>query len=277
LSNPHTNAQSIDSLELTIIIPAYNEESRIPNTMTNIINYFDLYMFGKYELLVVIDGCIDDTELIVTRYQKKHKHVVPLIFPNRLGKGGAILASFSRVRSKVILMTDADGSVSPDDLYKLYNEVCNADLCIGSRYSSTSKQIKHESMFRIFLSRGFNTLLHMSFWRLMKYTDTQCGAKAFRKKSFSTVYQDLILHNFCFDVNLIYSMIRCGFKVKEIGVTYVHEDEGSKISHDILNIIVNMFISIVILRIYYSRFRNILLNNFISSNAMRAVRINYRT
>ncbi len=101
-------------------------------------------------------------------------------------------------------------------------------------------------------------LLKIMFRSLRPLHDTQCGAKAVRRQSLEAIGHDLFISDFAFDVNLIYSALRRGLTVKEIGIRYNHFENESKVSSALLKISFGMFLSILRLRIHYSRFRGLI-------------------
>lgn len=243
---------------ISFIIPAYNEETRIERRLLNLTKYFDSLLL-EYEILVITDGCTDKTPKIVLDFSKKQNPKVKLItFSQRLGKGGAIIEGLKRAKGDIIVVTDADESVSPEELIKLIKELEENCVVIGSRYTYSSKLLKRESYLRYFLGRSFNALVKLMFWELRKISDTQCGAKVLRRDIVNKILDDLFIVDFTFDVNIIYAAMKRGFKVKEVGICYSHTEMGSKISRNIPRIILGMFFSLVKLKIYYSRFRPIL-------------------
>jgi len=243
---------------ISIIIPAYNEEKRVGQTLQKLLGYLSENFHEPYEILVVMDGCTDDTPSMVNQIARENGNIISVYFPKRLGKGGALIEAFKRAKSDILLFTDADLSIPPGDLHKIADFAKRYDLVIGSRYTRGSKVLAREPLIRLLLSRCFNLVSKMFFWRLKRISDTQCGAKAIRKRVFQKIQGDLFITGFAFDVNLIYSALRHGFRVKETGVTWLHKESGSKISGKLLKLILAMFFSTVKLRIYYSRFRAIL-------------------
>jgi glycosyltransferase involved in cell wall biosynthesis len=242
---------------ISIIIPAYNEEERIIGRIQSLTRYFDK-VIGEYELLVITDGCTDGTPKIVSEYANDNPKVRLFDFPERLGKGGAIIEGFKLVRGDIIAITDADNSVPPEEIFKLVREAEDHDVVIGSRYTRGSKLPVRETFLRYFLGRSFNALTKLMFWRLRKVNDTQCGAKVLKRSVVKEILGDLFITGFAIDVNLIYSAMRMGFKVKEVGITYTHVEHGSKVSKSLVKLMVGMLFSLIKLRLYYSRFRPIL-------------------
>ncbi|WP_161969735.1 glycosyltransferase [Candidatus Methanodesulfokora washburnensis] len=243
--------------ELSLVIPAYNEEKRITTRIQNLIKYFDRAL-GEYELLVIADGCTDKTPDAVSEYTNNNPRVRLFVFPERLGKGGAIIEGFKLAKGDAIVIADADDSVPPEEILKLVREAEDQDVVIGSRYTRDSKLPMREPFLRYFLGRSFNALTKLMFWRLRGIADTQCGAKVVKRYVADKILGDLFITGFAIDVNLIYSAMRRGFKVKEVGITYTHIEHESKVSKALAKLVLGMFFSLIKLRLYYSRFRPVL-------------------
>jgi len=197
-----------------------------------------------------MDGCTDSTKEII--YGLADQRVLPLIYKRRLGKGGAIMEGLKNASGNIIALLDADGATSPEELLKLIHEIKNYDLVFGSRYLKDSKVLVKEPLIRILLSRSFNVLIKMMFWRMRGIMDTQCGAKVFNGNLVEKVSIKDFRDDFAFDVNLIYSALRHGLKVKELGITWNHIEGESKVSSNRIRLAIKMFLSLVRLRIYYS-------------------------
>ncbi|MEM3871152.1 MAG: glycosyltransferase family 2 protein [Nitrososphaeria archaeon] len=258
-------AESLNLKEpiISIIIPAYNEEKRICSSLQKLLIYLSNNFHDSYEILVVMDGCTNGTSRIVNAFTEHNRRIVQLSYPNRLGKGGAIIEALRYAKGRIIAFIDADFPITLKDFHNIIELTMDYDLVIGSRYCKGATLIVKENFSRTLLSRGFNVLLKIFFWRLRGINDTQCGAKAFRRSVIEKIGKDLFITDFAFDVNLIYSTLRHGLKVKEVGVKWSHESSGSKLSTYILIITIKMFISVIRLRIYYSQFRRILENSLI--------------
>jgi len=245
--------------QLSIVIPAYNEVSRIEPTLKDLMFTLDhkFKIKANYELLIIMDGCKDGTPERVKALTKNHLSVSTIVLPNRLGKGGAIIEALKYAKGDLIAFVDADGSIPSNELSRLIKLTDHYDLVIGSRYAKNSVLPVRRSFSRFFFSRSFNVLLGLLFRRLHNIRDTQCGVKIFTRKLIDAVNGDLTISDFAFDVNLIYSALFHGFKVKEVGVTWIEKD-GSKLSHGFYKQPIFMALSLLRLRIYYSDLKKIL-------------------
>lgn len=242
----------------SIIIPAFNEECRIVKTLSEWKSFLDTHFPGDYEILVIMDGCTDRTPEIVSDFARDDNSVIPLIYPKRLGKGGALYEVFRKAGGHFIFFTDADNSLPVTEFLKFIKALKVSDLVIGCRYWRGAPFISSLPLQRLLLSRAFNALLHIFFKKMKGIYDTQCGAKALRKSVFLAIKDDLFIFDFAFDVNLIYSALQKGFTVKSVYVDWFHFEEDSKVSGLYWRISLKMFLSILKLRIYYSRLRKML-------------------
>lgn len=243
--------------ELSVVIPAYNEADRIETTLNDLMNSDDLPISNKCEVLVVMDGCTDGTPRIVREIINHNPNATALVFPKRLGKGGAIMEALKYTKGDVIAFIDADGSVSTSELCRLIKLADRYDLVIGSRYTDSSKISRKRTVNRTLMSRSFNVLSKLMFRKLWGLKDTQCGVKVFSRRLLDVIKNDFLITDFAFDINLIYSSLSFGFKVKEIGISW-QEKDGSKLSGGFGKHSFLMIVSLLRLRIYYSRFRKIL-------------------
>lgn len=223
-------------VDLSIVIPAYNEEERIQKTLNDYCNLSNRLGY-TLEIIVVIDGS-DKTQKIVEEYSGKYDGIIRYLkFSGRLGKGGALKQGFVSAKGKLIGFADADGSTRVDDVIKLVDFMKKNgewDGVIGSRWARGAQLIKKPTIFRIFASRGLNVLIR-GFLRL-HFKDTQCGAKFFKKELMKKCLPYVNVSGFSFDIYLLYAAAKMGFKIKEFPLRW-EDSDGSKIAFsDILKI-----------------------------------------
>jgi glycosyltransferase involved in cell wall biosynthesis len=212
--------------KISLIIPAYNEEKRIEKTLKNYIAFFKK-KFSNFEIIVVTDGCKDNTPKIVEKLSKRFsfiKHIHPL---ERLGKGGAIIEGFKLANGNIIGFVDADGSTPSQSISSLIENLNGYDGAIASRWVDGAIVRRKEPFARRIASRCFNYLVRMLFG--FHFKDTQCGAKFFRRKAIKSVVDELRLTDWAFDVDLLYRLNKKGFKIKEVPIVWNYK-KGSKIN-----------------------------------------------
>jgi len=209
--------------ELSIIIPAYNEETRIGGVLENYLEVLDREFPGSYELIVVCNGCTDKTFEITTSFSKKSDSIVGLCFEKRLGKGGAIIEGFKAAKGRLVGFMDADESTEAEEYLKLVRilEKEGVDGAIASRRVEGARIEVKQPFFRRFASRTFNLFVRSIF--NLDFKDTQCGAKVFRGKSIQGVLGGLSSKGFEFDVELLWRMMRVGNSIVEVPITWRHE------------------------------------------------------
>ncbi|MBI4159214.1 glycosyltransferase [Candidatus Woesearchaeota archaeon] len=233
---------------LSIIIPAYNEEKRILKTLQEYINY----LRGKinFEILVVINGCTDNTLSVVSQIARKNKEIKYIDVGKVASKGAAVLEGFKRVESDLIGFVDADLATKPGAFYDLVKNIKDYDAIIASRWIKGAKMDHRQPLTRIIAGRAFNILVNVFF--NLKIKDTQCGAKLFKKHVVKAILPSMgKTTGWAFDVNLLYAIKRNHFKTKEIPTVW-NEPGGSHLN---LKTIFEMFLAIIRLRLIYSRFK----------------------
>jgi len=206
-------------MRLSIVIPAYNEEKRIGKTLESYSEFFEnLRKDNKldYEILIVINNTTDRTEEIVRDSQKKNKNIRYLNFKPG-GKGFATIEGFKDALKRdndLIGFVDADLCTLPEDFYNLVRNMGDYGGSIGSRYTKGAVIDPKPTGKRLVAKRLFN--LFVRFLLFLPYRDTQCGAKIFKRKALEKTLLALTMSRWAFDVDLIYSTRKAGFRIKEI-------------------------------------------------------------
>lgn len=240
-----------------MVIPAYNEEKRIGATLQAYGEYFDKKVSKNfdYEILVVINGTTDRTEDIVKKHQKIFKRIkyIDLV---RNGKGYATTEGFKEAlksNCEFIGFVDSDMSTPPEAFHDLVENLKGCDGIIASRWKKGAIVTKR-TLLRTIVSGAFNFLVRSLF--LFRYSDTQCGAKLFKREVVKVIAPDLKLTKWAFDVNILYLCKINNFKIKD-RATIWRDSDDSKIS-SIPKTAFQMFSGVVRLRLIYSPFAKIL-------------------
>ena len=204
-------------MKLSVIMPAFNEEKRIEQTLVDYSRYLKKH-FESYEIMVICDGTTDMTLEIVKGFAKSEKHIRILEFKERLGKGGAILKGFNVSKGSFVGFVDADDAVQPKEFHKLLLELKTYDCCIASRRLPGSIVAGKRKILRMSASVLFNILVNLMFGLNIK--DTQCGAKVFRKKVIDDILKLKMIHGFAFDIDLLLRIKQMNFTIKEKAITW---------------------------------------------------------
>ncbi|MEN6511287.1 MAG: dolichyl-phosphate beta-glucosyltransferase [Chloroherpetonaceae bacterium] len=211
-------------MEISIVIPAYNEEERLPTTLRTIIDYFE-NLSKDYEIIVVDDGSQDKTAEIAQHFNPRVK-VIKL--SKNLGKGAAVREGISHAQGDFILFSDADLSTPITEFHKLQESLENGShIAIGSRAIDSSLIKVHQPFYREFMGKTFNKIVRALVLRGIH--DTQCGFKMFKKSVAKQIFSLAKIDGFGFDVEILYLAHKMNFKIAEIPVEW-RNDTKSKIS-----------------------------------------------
>jgi len=210
-------------MEISVIIPAYNEEKRIGKTLEALLKYLDKQKYS-YEIIVVNDGSTDKTKEVVQQFKQRKIKIIDN--HQNKGKGYSIQHGFCAAQKKWILFTDADLSTPIEELETCFRYASGADVIIGSRNLPMSQIVVKQPFFRSMLGRIFPFFVRLLL--LPEIKDSQCGFKLFRKEVAQKVAQKQRIAGFCFDVELLFLTKKLGYKIQEIPVTWSN-DERSKI------------------------------------------------
>lgn len=237
-----------------VLIPAYNEESRIGPVLRRYAAFFRENYKGKVEIMVVLNGCRDRTLAVVEAAAAEYPEIRWAEFVNPIGKGGALIEGLRLAHdADFIGYVDADGATPPEAFLDLVRHCHEVDCAIGSRWMEGSVIEQAQSLKRRIFSRCFHALVEVLFW--MGIADTQCGAKVMRRKAVETILPALRIADVAFDINLLYSLKRSGFSIREVPTIW-HDQLGSKITLNKGSL--GILLSVVRLRLVYSPFYRIL-------------------
>nr|SVE77808.1 EOG090X0BIY [Daphnia lumholtzi] len=231
---------------LSVIVPAYNEEKRLPVMLEECLDYLERKLKSNpsctFEVLIVDDGSNDRTTEVGLSYSKKYgcdKVRVLTLSPNR-GKGGAVRLGMLSARGKQLLFADADGATTFEDISKLQHNLeelvkdqpmdKTLGLVCGSRAHLEKEAIASRSFFRTVLMKGFHLLVWLFAARSVR--DTQCGFKLLTRPTARLCFPNLHIERWAFDVELIYIAEYMKIPTGEVSVRWM-EIEGKLITPDI--------------------------------------------
>lgn len=214
-------------LDLSIIVPAYNEEWRIPATLIDLVDYFDQTEL-TYEVIVVDDGSTDQTSIVVRKFEKLNPQIRHIRIPVNSGKGFAVKTGVLNSYGRMVLFTDADGSTAAKEFEKLSLALDRgADVAIGSRALRHEETKVITNPFRKFVGRLFNAVINI--FLISNIKDTQCGFKLFTSNAAAFLFEKQRANGFSFDFELILIAKKAGMKIDEIAVNW-HNVPGSKVN-----------------------------------------------
>jgi dolichyl-phosphate beta-glucosyltransferase len=228
--------------ELSIIIPAYNEESRLPVTLEQIASY--IASSGREtEVLVVDDGSEDGTAAVAEYFQIKIPSLRVVSNGLNRGKGFSVRHGIQEARGHVALFTDADLSAPIEEAEKLLAVLGKNDIAMGSRAMDRSLISVHESPFREFAGIIFNKIVQLIL--RLPFVDTQCGFKAFVREKCTVIFEQQTIDGFGFDPELLYLARHHGLQAVEIPVRWGHSPT-TKVS--MLRDSIQMFLDVFTIR-----------------------------
>ncbi|TES96048.1 glycosyltransferase family 2 protein [Patescibacteria group bacterium] len=203
---------------LSVIIPAYNEEAVINDTLVDI-HQFLLRQSCTSEIIVVNDGSTDKTaEIIKGKMQVMDNLRLVENDPNR-GKGYTVVHGAKEAQGKFVLFTDADNATKIDEVNKFFPYFDQGyHIVIGSRAIEGSNIKVKQPLLRRILGRGGNLLIQLIILPGLK--DTQCGFKCFTNEAAKAIFPKQVLSGWVFDMETLTIGKQLGFKIKEVGITW---------------------------------------------------------
>ncbi|KAL0456699.1 UNVERIFIED_CONTAM: Dolichyl-phosphate beta-glucosyltransferase [Sesamum latifolium] len=255
---PVTCPNLLDPAEkyISLIIPAYNEEHRLPGALDETLNYLQERAARdksfSYEVVIVDDGSVDGTKRVAFDFVKRYtvENVRVVLLGQNHGKGEAIRKGMLHSRGELLLMLDADGATKVSDLEKLENQIHAVALkerqfrdssasdvalrisdvpiaAFGSRAHLEEKALATRKWYRNFLMKGFHLVVLLAAGPGIK--DTQCGFKMFTRAAARKLFINIRLKRWCFDVELVYLCKLFHIPMIEISVNW-SEIPGSKVN-----------------------------------------------
>lgn len=222
------------SLDLSVIVPAYNEEDRLPKMLEECTEY--MFKSGrKFEIIIVDDGSKDSTSKVVLQWTEKHgsENLRLLKLAKNLGKGGAVRRGMLTSRGKYLLFADADGATTFSEISKLEKSMSQIEddqefgVVCGSRAHLEADSIANRSFFRTVLMFGFH--LCVRFFGCKSIQDTQCGFKLFTRRSARILFKSCHIERWAFDVELLKIAELVKMPLAEVAVQWT-EIDGSKLN-----------------------------------------------
>ena len=222
-----SHAEAAGPEEMSVVIPAFNEERQIEKTVGAIVDYMRTRR-GRYEIIVSDDGSIDATADIIEGLEPKALPVKLLRTERNRGKGDAVRRGIEASVGELVLVTDADLATPIEEMEALVERIrAGADIAIGSRGLRDSQLIVRQPRRRELLGRFFNLLVQLTM--LPGIFDTQCGFKLFRGPVARRLFAHSVVDGFAFDVEVLGLAARAAYSIAEVPVRWYHMDH-SKVS-----------------------------------------------
>ena len=249
---------------ISIVIPAYNEERRLPATLRSILEYLRTRDWAPWEIVVVNDGSKDGTAAVAARFAAEHAGVRVLENPGNRGKGYSVRHGMLEAQGDWALFTDADLSSPIGEVEKLWSaaereraqvaveeldkmiaaaRASGASVAIGSRAVDRRLIAVRQSLFRETAGRIFNLLMRAVTG--LPFADTQCGFKLFERNAVQQVFRRQRIERWGFDAEVLFIAQKFGYKIVEVPVRWSHS-EGTKVS--MFGDSVNMFLDLLRIR-----------------------------
>lgn len=202
---------------LSVVIPAYNEEKRLPVSLTSVMAFLKKQSYAS-EIIVSDDGSQDRTVALAKELLKDFPHQV-LVAPQNRGKGHAVRQGMLAATGDFILFTDADLSTPIEEVAKFLTHLeKDQDVVIGSRALPGSRVEIRQSLFREAMGKVFNLIAQM--WAFKGIHDSQCGFKGFRRLAAQKLFVLQKLDGFSFDVETVYLAQKFGLRLLELPVIW---------------------------------------------------------
>src|SRR3989338_3606381 len=216
-------------MQLSIIIPAYNEENRLALTLDRIFEYLAVHYQGDYEVIIADDGSTDRPVEIVAAYMKRHPELRLLKFAANRGRGAAVRSAVSEVKGDFILETDADGSTNEHAIIAFLSYLAkhqDTDVLVGSRNIEGSRVLSPQPVFRVMLGYAFLFLAKFLYgWPLV---DRQNRFKMFRREAAFDIFRCQKDNGFLAEAEIVYIAEKRGWQVKELPILWT-EYKGSHV------------------------------------------------
>ncbi len=234
---------------LLLLIPAYNEEARIGPVLKTYAEFFPKHYQGKFQLVVVLNGCRDNTLGVVKSVAADYPVISWANHLDPIGKGGALIEGLRMAPlADLIGYVDADGATEPLAFLDLVKHIEEADCVIGSRWVKGAVLHQVQSGERRVASRCFHFIVRF-FFPSLKIRDTQCGAKVMKREVVEKIHSSLCIADMAFDINLLYLIQRSGYRILEVPTEWT-DKTGSKVS--LFKSSLTMLLSVLRVRSIYS-------------------------
>jgi glycosyltransferase involved in cell wall biosynthesis len=225
--------------EVSIVIPAYNEERRLPRALERIREYLSARKLAA-EVIVVDDGSTDGTARVVEEWRERTPGLRLVSNGRNRGKGYSVRHGMLEARGRIALFTDADLSAPIEEADKLFAALQGCDVAIGSRAVDRSLIEVHQSRVREVAGILYNLLVRLITG--LPFVDTQCGFKAFVMPKCRIIFEQQRIERFGFDPEILFLAKHHGLRAVEIPVRWAHDPHAKvNVYLDSLNMFGDLF------------------------------------
>ncbi len=208
----------INEVYLSIVIPAYNEEKRLPASLEKIISYLKAQDF-RSEIVLVDDGSADKTVDLANQLAKKLSFEIEILRNStNMGKGAALKKGMLAAKGRIIMFTDADLATPIEEIKKFLPYLADYQLVIGSRKIKGTEILVHQPFYREFMGKAYSSLAR--FILRLSISDFTCGFKIFSREAARVIFSQLKVFNWSFDAEILYLAKKFNYKVKELPVVW---------------------------------------------------------
>jgi len=212
---------------LSVVVPAFNEESRLEESLVKILEYLKSRQF-TYEVLIIDDGSSDQTYAIASKYAFEDEGSRLRVHQNEgnKGKGYSVRKGMLESTGRFALLTDTDLSAPIEELEKLEERVFSEeyDIAFGSRDVSGSQVVIHQPWLRENAGKAFNWVVRLL--TALPYKDTQCGFKLFKMDSCKDIFRKQRIEKYAFDVEILFVARKWGLTALEVPVVWRHSEDS---------------------------------------------------
>jgi len=216
----------MDGPELSIVIPAYNEARRLPQTLRQLIAFCNR-LENSWEGVIVVEKSTDETLDLARRAVQGQENFKVIDTGVHRGKGAAVRRGMLEAEGGIILFMDADLSVPPEEILeflRFFREHPGVDILVGSRKHAQSQILRRQSWLRQRMGESFNWMLRRVAG--IRVRDTQCGFKAFRRDAARAIFGRQQLDGFAFDVEVLLLAEKLGYATRELPVRWINSPDS---------------------------------------------------
>ncbi|HMO01529.1 MAG TPA: glycosyltransferase family 2 protein [Oligoflexia bacterium] len=223
----NSDKSSEKAIEISVIVPAYNEETRLKPTILEI----DQYLSSKqvnYEIIIVDDGSTDGTAVLIKELAKNNPNIKPISSQKNYGKGHAVRSGMLAAAGEYVIFADADGATPFAEIERLLAAMRRGvALAIGSR-ALPSRETKVKTYFyRKLMGRVFNAVANLIL--IPGIADTQCGFKMFTRNAAQEIFSRATINRYAFDLEILFLARKLNFPIAEVPINWINKP-GSKIN-----------------------------------------------